>query len=160
MKDWVWGIDVSTKQADVCALNTDGRWYIDTWSWPPSGGPERLSLIWQEVAHGAEKFAEGHPPTMVYVELPTGSHPSPPLMMAAGAVAGATHLALCDLYEHPVSVHFVAVSAWKKHAIGHGNASKDQVMRWARSRGYEGSQDGADALAIATYSALDLARAA
>lgn len=157
MIDHVWGIDVSTLQTDVATVRRDGRWETHVWDWPKSPGAERLDWIRRSVVLAADRLALEYPPMAVFIEQPMGRHPSPPLVMAAGAVAGAVYGALRDVYAHPVMVEFANISDWKKEAVGHSNASKEQVLRWARSLGYTGlEQDPADALGVACFAARNV----
>ena len=86
--------------------------------------------------------------------------------LALAATFGALTLALRGRCVHVTSV---AVATWKKEVIGHGNATKDDVARWAyqshptwgRPREVTGvpvSQDGCDASAIAEYGRRDMER--
>lgn len=68
----------------------------------------------------------------------------------SGAVQGALYDAGCD-------VHLANPSTWKKRVVGKGNATKDDVSKWLRSRWPSlhtqagGNQDIVDASCIAIY---------
>ncbi len=154
--DWVWGIDVAVERVDVGLVAADGRWQTNSTVLPKRlSGSLRLATLFHQTRTFASALAEHFPPLIVYVENPTGRFPNPPLMMAAGIIRTAIYDGLHQLYAHPVDVEMIAVKDWKKVALGYGNSSKEQVLAWARQLGYEGTQDGADALGIATAAALE-----
>ena len=154
-EDYVWGVDLSTKALDVAFVADDGRWQVNSCVFAPCDDkPRRLVEQMRRTERFADAMADHFPPLAVFVELPTGRHPSPWLTMSCGAVLTGLSIALRERYAHPVSIRTIAVSAWKKRVLGNGNASKDAVMAWAQANGYESDrQDGADALAVAAFGA-------
>lgn len=63
-------------------------------------------------------------------------------------------LEVCDTWNPPIPVTAVGVGAWKKAATGVGNASKDDVARWAATVAgwpteYSLPEDVSDAAGIA-----------
>ena len=90
-----------------------------------------------------DKFP-GSLPDTVAIERPTGRFPSPPLMMHAGVVAEALAHAL------GMAPWFVPVATWRKEIGLGGNASKDAVVEWAQTLGWQGTVvDQAEALGVA-----------
>lgn len=97
----------------------------------------------------ARQFAGDRPIVAVFIEIPTGKYPSPFLMQTTGAIAAGIYAGLDGTQAHPVSVWPIAVTQWKKHALGVHNAGKEQIMAWAVQHGAPANQDEADALGIA-----------
>lgn len=142
----VWGCDVSTTR--VAFASTDGQTL--SVEIPKLDGGERLAFARNATVKAAYDFAQAGPPLCVWVEQPTGKFPSPPLVQMVGVVTEAIYAALSGLYNHPVTIYPIAVASWKKAALGHGHATKDEVAFWAGSEGAEpANQDEADAFAIA-----------
>ncbi len=105
---------------------------------------ERLAMIDRRVRHYAARQAAVYPPAVVWLEQPTGAHPKPALMYAAGVVQAALFAQLA------VPVWTIPPASWKRNSVGHGNATKDQVAAWVYERGGRcDTQDQADAYAIA-----------
>lgn len=156
---WIWGIDLSTTAVDLVVVNHQGEYqHIPSLARGTVTVPERLLAQLDQTTQFATAMASHFPPLAVYVELPTGLHPNPPLMMACGVVQAALERAL-QTQPHRVGIHTIAVSAWKKAAVGNGNASKEAVLAWARALGYDGDrQDGADALGVATFASWETRR--
>lgn len=153
----VLGVDVSTKAVDLVELDGGGGWCphtLELLAKTDISQARRMARTLEVVEEWALHHRGRY--TIVYVERPTGKHPSPLLTMTAGVVALGLERVLGD-----GNVHLVPITQWKLRAIGKGNASKEGVMAWARERyGYEGDrQDTADALGIAAAAAHDLRRA-
>jgi Holliday junction resolvasome RuvABC endonuclease subunit len=140
-----WGLDCSTKCIALCVYDGDRFEH-----WP--------TIRFQPVHKGAQRLAHAHalltpwlfdashwtPPDAVFVEQPAGKFPKPTLEHMVGVVL----MTVAEVTTAPVLT--LPVPQWKHMSIGKGNASKEQLMEWARERGYEGdSQDEADALGIA-----------
>ncbi len=150
--EWVWGVDVHARKIAVAFVAPDGHevrsLIVD------QGlliGSRLLATLWAEVRELAAVWADSYPPLTVWVERPTGGYPNPPLDHAVGVTLAALYAALEHLYLHPVPVNLIPIGVWKKLAVGHGNASKQQTLNWAREHGYQGFDcDEADAFAIAT----------
>lgn len=69
-----------------------------------------------------------------------------------GQAIGYLEAALATVLPHVAPPVPLEPAAWKKDTVGHGNATKTEVMAWAQGfvRGARvGGQDAADALAIA-----------
>ena len=133
-EDYVWAVDLSTLALDVAFVADDGRWQVNGAVFTPCADkPRRLVEQTERVRTFADAMADHFPPLAVFVELPTGRHPSPWLMMTCGAVLAGLSLALRTRYAHPVTIRTVAVSSWKKQVVGAGNASKEAVLAWART---------------------------
>jgi len=163
----VWGIDPSTRRVAVGVIEPDDypghdepRVHVHTLSMPTGHFAHRL-------AHGHANLLAWLPrvaarygtPISVLVEEPMGAtmsrvHPSSQralgvLLSALSATLPRTEIDLC------------VPGTWKARSVGHGRASKTDVMNWAISScGYGGDlQDEADALGIAWAAALPLATA-
>jgi Holliday junction resolvasome RuvABC endonuclease subunit len=152
--EWVWGVDVAAGRADVALVHRDGGYHLLEVS-VDGKGAARLAALYHHTRELARSAGVTFPPLIVYVERPTGQHRNPPLDHAAGVIQAALYEGLSTIYPHPVSVELVAVSDWKGKVIGNGNAGKGTVAAWALQRGHRGSQDAADALAIAACAALE-----
>lgn len=153
-----WGVDVGLNSTAICALGGQTPQLV-----APRAGegtlPERLDRLMAETERVAGQLCADYPPIAVCVERPTGRYPSPHLSYATASVLLGLHRALKDRFAYPVSVILVAITEWKKKAIGRGNASKDEVMEWAVSTWPQlddMTQDDADALGIATYGLASL----
>lgn len=103
---------------------------------------------------------------MMYIDKPSWSYKA---VIEAPVVAGARNLqstikvaktvGLVEalLAPHVMEIHAVAVSSWKSKVVGHGHASKEDVVKWVDSHlpemtGLcEGNQDLHDATCIALY---------
>lgn len=156
---WVWGIDLSTTAVDLVVVNAAGEYqHIASIPRATQTLPERLAAQLEQTEQFARAMAGHYPPLTVYVELPTGLHPNPPLMMACGVVLTALERALQD-QPFPVGIHHIPVSSWKQAAVGNGNANKGTILTWASGLGYTGErQDGADALGVATFASWECQR--
>ena len=157
---WIWGIDLSTTYMDIAVVDQAGAFQCNACITPPHKTlPERLSVQRQAVREFSASMAFHFPPLAVYVELPTGHFPNPPLMMSCGAVLAGLHEGLAGT-PFPVGIHHIPVKSWKKSATGFGTATKAQVLEWAQGLGYAGSrQDGADALGVAHFGCWETQRA-
>lgn len=145
---YIWGVDVSSLRISV---GVDGpvQWTASHAFERPVGAAtgERLSLLYRDAGMFAGMLARRSPPDQVSVESPamiSGFGAEPILQYATGVVVAA----FADALEVPVWM--VPVARWKKRSVGHGNATKDQVKRWALEEGFAPtSQDEADAAGVA-----------
>lgn len=153
--DWIWGVDVAAGRLDLAFVHRDGQFQTNGVATVETTGARRLAELFHRTRSFAKVLAAEFPPLIVYVERPTGAHPNPPLDHATGVAQAALYDGLSDVFAFPVDVQLVPVSTWKKAIIGNGNAGKHQVAQWAAAKGYSGPQDGADALAIAAFAALE-----
>lgn len=154
---FTWGVDVSTKQIALAIVRADG---FTTHTLDVRGKPnstERLSNAYAGIRDWVREVAQDWPPMVVFVERPTGSMAANPnLVDMVGVTQLAIHDGLAGLSDFPVLITTIAVAKWKKHGVGHGNASKDQVRDWAMARGIspDASGDECDALGIAIGGAV------
>lgn len=129
------GVDISTKR--LALADSDGG----TDSLILMTGTDRARQL-RDAHHRsgifARQFVKQRPVMGVFIETPAGKFMDPYLMQMVGAVTGGIWYGLRDVYEHPVTCFAVPVSQWKKRAVGRGNATKPQILAWARERGYEG----------------------
>ena len=147
---WVWGIDVAlSRLAVACASLATSDVAVVTV--PITVGDategERLGLFDRQVRCNARTLAELFPPTVVWVEQPSGRHRALQLAYASGVVQAALFEVLGG-----VPVWSIPSSAWKRRALGdgHGNATKAQVRAWVDEVGIDvNDQDEADAAGIA-----------
>lgn len=151
---WHWGVDLRVGKV-VWAAVKGSRGLLAPVVAPQMPGARRLAWWHAHASDAVLRFAEQAPPASVWVEAPGGRHVHPALMHLTGVVLAATYGALSGLYGWPVAVELIPVATWKKEAVGFGGASKDDVLRWARGRGYQGGDfDEADAFGVATAGAL------
>jgi Holliday junction resolvasome RuvABC endonuclease subunit len=153
----IMGIDPSTKRvAAACVQNGTIRWA--TRSLPVRKGDEaqRWAAAYETCSSFFKELAgEWGRPVGVAVERPFGAHVPAQSQWALGVILAA----LGPWVGGPVVL--ANSKTWKRVSLGdgHGNASKDEVMAWAQSAGYDGAlQDEADAIGIATAHAVELAR--
>lgn len=97
----------------------------------------RLDDLYCRVGIVARQFVNQRP-CVVFVEQPAGKVVPHNLIRAVGVVMAGIEHGLQGVFAHPVSVWPVAVTTWKKHALGYGFATKPQILRWANVRGYGG----------------------
>lgn len=155
---FVWGVDVAlSRLAIACASLATSDVAVVTV--PISVGDategERLALLDRQVRSNACKLAALFPPTVVWVEQPSGRHRALQLTYCTGVVQAAMFEVLGG-----VPVWSIPSSAWKRRALGdgHGNASKAQVRAWVDGLGVEvDGQDEADAVGIAVAGRLMVA---
>ncbi len=146
MTEFVWGIDVAVSRlAFAFAALPNGPIAVESLRLDTEFREgQRLGLIDRQVRIFARQVNGEHPAAVVWIEQPTGAHPSPALMYVAGVVQAALFETLA------VPVWTIPPASWKKNSVGQGNATKDQVAAWVRERGGEcETQDEADAYAIA-----------
>lgn len=131
------GVDVSTGR--IAFADNTGRHETLMVATPDQMPDEavRLADLYHRVGIVARQFANQRP-CVVFVEQPAGKVVPHNLIRAVGVVMAGIEHGLKDVFAHPVSVWPVAVTTWKKHAIGYGFAGKPQILRWANARGYEG----------------------
>jgi Holliday junction resolvasome RuvABC endonuclease subunit len=154
----VWGIDPSTKRISVGLVLPDHRMRVHTLSMPTGHFARRLAQGHQELVRWLPQLALHYgEPALVLVEEPMGKtmsqvHPSSQRAVGVLLAALAWSLPRSD-------INLCVPGTWKARSVGHGRASKDDVMGWAIAAcGYSGSlQDEADALGIAWAAALRLA---
>jgi Holliday junction resolvasome RuvABC endonuclease subunit len=146
MTEWVWGLDIAVSHLEFAFadLHSDKIDVASLITKTDAKEGERLGLIDRQVRIYARQMSLQYPPHVVWVEQPSGAVTSPQLMY----VAGVTQAALFETLGCPVWT--IPSGAWKKAAVGFGNASKAQVSAWCERSGYDfDGQDQADALAIA-----------
>lgn len=146
------GIDVSTRKIAIAALPEPGKRFaldaplrcdaIDI----PTGvaGARRLQQIrMRTYSHIRRMYQHA---AVIVVEIPWARADSSfALLSAAGVVMEAAQSAAVGAV-----VKEVPTPTWKLHSVGHGGSSKDQVMDYVRTIGYDGDdQDIADAVAMA-----------
>jgi Holliday junction resolvasome RuvABC endonuclease subunit len=144
--DYVWGVDPALSRLAVAFAPADGGSVevstLQTDTELREG--QRLGLLDRQVRIWARQLAGDWPPSVVWVEQPSGRYRNLPLTYAVGVVQAALSETLA------VPVWMIASSAWKARTVGAGNASKAQVSAWVAARGADlASQDEADAYCIA-----------
>jgi Holliday junction resolvasome RuvABC endonuclease subunit len=145
-----WGIDPSTQRVSIAWVTDGGERGVQTRSFDPLlRDGERLWHIYAETWDLCKQIHASRPARFVWVEQPFAfGKPVPPVSyMAMGAIM----IAARRVTAAPVEP-CAPPGRWKKLALGpgYGNAKKEQIMVWARERGYDGNlQDEADALGIA-----------
>lgn len=140
------GVDPSTKRVSFATVGPGGfRVATRSFNTGLKDG-ERWEHIRSETAGLVEGLLRDGwtPPAYVLVEEPGGKNVHPSSYYAIGAITAALHSVT------GVVVELIPPSSWKLAGLGYGSADKQQIMRWARSVGYEGAlEDESDALGIA-----------
>lgn len=145
---WIWGIDCDVRGAHFgfVAFNS-GTFQTNAVIWDDLEDPgRRLIECRQHVKQFATAVQRDFPPSMIAVERPVGRFHKPPLMMHTGVIAEAIGAAT------GLAPFFLSTKEWRKllGLPGGGNATKDAVVEWARSRGWaHGPVDQAEALGVA-----------
>lgn len=140
------GVDVSTKRLAIAGLRADGSITSHALSLDPNRrGAHRL----REARTTAWAVLDGYrlqEACAVVVEIPWAANKSSfALLSVAAVVLEAAQAALPGAV-----VMDVPTPTWKLETVGHGNATKAEVMGHVRGLGYEGEdQDVADALCMA-----------
>lgn len=139
------GIDVSTTKLAIAGVREDGSltWHALPLN-PDNRGARRLRAAREAgwaICDSYRKEASA-----VVVEIPWASGKSSfSLLAIAAVVMEAAQAAIPNAV-----VMDVPTPTWKLETVGHGNATKAEVMAHVRGLGYEGDdQDVADALAMA-----------
>lgn len=148
-------MDPSTRRMSLAVVR-HGLEHVETLSLPKA--PDNLRRYeWARKAltPWLRGLVSRFPPSDVFVEQPFAKgrnvHPSSHHML------GALLCALGGVLAVDVGVHLIDPSSWKCRAIGkgHGHASPDEYMDWARGAGYTGDLgDEAAAIGIATGGAV------
>jgi Holliday junction resolvasome RuvABC endonuclease subunit len=142
----VWGIDPALSRVAFAFADMDSeRVDVETLvTANEKAEGERLGLLDRQVRTYATMRAPELPPTVCWVEQPSGRFRNLPLTYAVGVIQAA-------LYETlGVPVWTIPSSTWKARTIGVGNATKAQVAAWVLAQGADfNGQDEADAYAIA-----------
>lgn len=150
---WAWGVDSSSTVAGLAVINIwTGGFQTQTLrfrrrkEWDEA---EKAACVFYEWRRFADAMRQHFPPATICMERPTGRHPEPMVNMAAGVT-------LVALNERGPVPWLIPVGSWKKQAVGHGNASKQQVIAWAIRHGAPPSisEHEADALGIAQAARL------
>lgn len=143
---WVWGVDPAVARVAFAHADMHTQRIHATLAQHKTTAleGERLALLADLVRRHAEDTAVVHPPSVVFVEQPSGKFQSPQLLYATGVIQAA-------LFEElQVPVWTIPSGKWKRTALGYGNASKEQVAAWITAHNWHaGTQDEADAIAIA-----------
>lgn len=153
----VWGIDPSTRRISCGLILPYHGPRVHTLSMPTGHFAHRLAAGDVELRAWLPRLIATYgKPSCVLIEEPMGRtmqqvHPSS--QRALGVLLAAVAWALPR-----TDIDLCVPTTWKARAIGHGHASKEQVLDWSRTHcQYAGSlQDEADALAIAWTAALRL----
>lgn len=144
--EYVWGCDPAVSRlAFAFAPLPDGPLTVESFATDVDASEgERLALLAKRVRTYAYEREREFLPAAAWVEQPSGQFRNPALSYATGVVQAALFEQLgCPVWTIPPT-------AWKKRAIGHGNASKAQVAAWVEDRSPDlASQDEKDAYAIA-----------
>lgn len=157
MTDWVWGIDTGPRVGAIAVIELDtGRQHTNVVTWPTPlklrEGTRWLAGMRDAWTRFVTVMASDFPPLTIAVEMPS-THNNPDVSLAAGATLSAVAGVL--MLPEPWRI---AVGTWKRVAVGHGNASKTQVLAWAHRNGLrlDARQDEADALAIAWAARIEM----
>lgn len=142
-----WGVDPSTQRVSIGWASGDGWRGVRTRSFNGAlRDGARLDHIYAETYRlCGELVVSFPPPRLVLVEQPFGRNVPPVSYLAMAAIMVAAVRAT------GATVRPVPPPTWKRDALGKGDATKDEVLAWARSTaGYTGElYDESDALAIA-----------
>lgn len=103
----------------------------------------RLGMLASSVRAAAIAQMDTYPPLCIWVEQPSGRFRNLTLVYAVGVVQAAAYEAT------GVPVWTIPSAKWKEATVGVGNASKADVAAWVRELVEVGTQDEADAVAIA-----------
>ena len=142
----VWGFDVSTRRISMGVLSADGSVAARTLSIEQDVPHKRLGHALREVIPWL-RIPDA--PALVGVEQPFGASMSrvdPQSFYMVGVLLAA----LGVIVPAGVEVLMLPPQSWKSRSVGHGRASKLEVLEWARSEhGYTGSlEDEADAIGV------------
>jgi Holliday junction resolvasome RuvABC endonuclease subunit len=144
---YVWGVDCAVTHVSFAfAQHPTGPIHVDSLLADSEFREgERLGLLDRQIRIRCSQLRVTYPPSVVWVEQPSGRFPNPQLYYATGVIQAALYESLgCPVWTIPSG-------KWKAASVGKGTASKAEVMRWATlHRGGEfASQDDADAYCIA-----------
>jgi hypothetical protein len=146
-----WGVDPSTTGIALAWCGTQVGARSAEIKGHPRGG-ERLSALWWATSNLSNRIIaeeRSRCPSYVLVETPPGHLHANQLTYATGVIMAAIFNSIA-VWNPMVVVEEVNISSWKAEIVGHGNATKEQVMDWALTHRFEGNtQDEADAHAIA-----------
>lgn len=148
-----WGVDASSLRMSVACFRPGDVPAVRTLSMPAGGLAERYAAATRSLVDFLRRLEQqwGRP-QLVLVEEPFG-HGKAQVHPTSNRYLGVL-LASLGLALPGVDVDLVHTQTWKVRSVGHGRASKEQVMAWAREIGYFGSlQDECDALGIAACAA-------
>ncbi len=150
----VWGFDVSTRRISMGILSPDGTMAWRTLSIEQDVPHRRLGHALREVIPW---LRTPEPPALVGVEQPFGASMSrvdPQSFYMVGIVLAAIGVVAPAATE----VLMLPPQSWKSRSVGHGRASKLEVLEWARrERGYTGSlEDEADAIGVTVAAPVKL----
>lgn len=145
----VWGFDVSTRRISMGILQTDGSVAVRTLSLEQGKPHQRLAFALRELIPWLRTPAMAAAPMLVAVEQPFGSSMSrvdPQSFYMVGIVLAAIGV----VAPAGTEVLMLPPQSWKARSVGHGRASKLDVLEWAkREHGYAGSlEDEADAIGV------------
>ena len=150
----VWGIDPSTKRISLALILPEHQVRVHTLSLPTGNLAYRLAGMHTALMDWLPKLTRHYGmPGFALVEEPMGASMSrvhPNSQRAVGVLLGALGATLA------CPIDLCVPGTWKARSVGHGRASKDDVMQWAISAcGYAGTlQDECDALGVAWAAAL------
>ena len=142
----VWGFDVSTRRISMGVLSPAGSVAVRTLSIEQDVPHRRLGHALREVIPW---LRVPDAPALVGVEQPFGASMSrvdPQSFYMVGIVLAAIGVVAPAATE----VLMLPPQSWKSRSVGHGRASKLEVLEWAkREHGYTGSlEDEADAIGV------------
>jgi Holliday junction resolvasome RuvABC endonuclease subunit len=146
VSEHVWAVDpaVSRMAFAFADLDTDTITVETLTTTTDATEGERWGLLDRQVRIFARERAGEFPPSVVWVEQPSGQWRNLPLTYAVGVLQAALFEAL------GVPVWTMPTAAWKQRSVGRGNVSKQEVRAWVEQLGVPvESQDEADAVALA-----------
>lgn len=145
----VLGLDLSKRRGAIVAF-TDGS-YLTHYKF----GINKLEDAYQNTEWFLEDLGlDSTVDRFAYVEAPVVGRGGAKVTIDQSFVSGVVQLCLG---RHGWAVDLVNVQSWKKHVVGAGNSSKDQVADWvdlnhgAVARGFGGDQDLYDAFCVGLY---------
>jgi Holliday junction resolvasome RuvABC endonuclease subunit len=159
----VWGIDPSTKRISVAVIEPDdypadeSRLHVHTLSLPTGHFARRLAGALDYLLQWLPQLISRYgAPVCVLVEEPFGGTGQTQVHPSSNRTLGVLLAALSTCLPHSTAIELCGPGSWKARSVGHGRASKDDVMAWAIAAcGYAGDlQDEADALGVAWAAAL------
>lgn len=166
------GCDPSTSRLAIAYATPEGPQGVDTVFFADLRHGARMAHIGRETRRFVRELLEVWPwPGLVFMEQPSGAHPSPQLSYAVGVMLGAVCEAIEDVTGAGIAVAETTSAHWKRVACGRGNISKPTkkslgrapvfedygVAVWAAANGYSGSSwDEADAMGLAECARRDV----
>jgi Holliday junction resolvasome RuvABC endonuclease subunit len=150
------GIDPASTRIAYVALADGGSYLLGFNKKLGKSGGEACAAVWRYVNDAVDTIYNQWPSCSIsaFIESPVvgvgGVRSTMVQCFTSGAIQG-------SLYERGIESQVANVSSWKKHVVGKGNATKEEVAEYIR-RGWpalfreaNGNQDIYDAACIALF---------